>query len=185
MRRDHRRPYQHAGLVLFAVLLLLVLASLAALLGADVWATAVKREREAQLLFVGEQYRRAIESYWRASPGDVKTLPTSFDVLLEDDRFPMPVRHLRRLYPDPFDARSDWGLVKAGNGILGVYSKSEASPLKHSGFPPHLLGFEGASTYKQWRFVVQLPRQPGMPGPRKPITGPGQAPDLLTGKVAP
>jgi type II secretory pathway pseudopilin PulG len=176
---------RHAGLVLFAVLLLLALAGLAALVGAEVWATAMKREREAQLLFVGEQYRRAIESYWRASPGPVKTLPTSFDVLLEDDRFPMPVRHLRRVYPDPIDARSGWGLVKAGNGILGVYSRSEATPLKRSGFLPHLLSFEGASTYQQWRFVFQIPRQPGVPGPRRPTTGPGQAPDALTGKVAP
>jgi type II secretory pathway pseudopilin PulG len=170
--------------VLYAVLLLLVLASLGALVGAEVWATAVKREREAQLLFVGEQYRRAIESYWRASPADAKALPTSFDVLLQDDRFPMPVRHLRRLYPDPIDAKAGWGLVRAGNGILGVYSRSEDVPIKRSGFPPHLLSFEGAATYKQWRFVFQLPR-PGAPGPRKPSTGSGQAPDSLTGKVAP
>lgn len=184
MHPERRSARRHSGLVLFAVLLLLVLASLGALVGAEVWATAVKREREAELLFVGEQYRRAIESYWRASPGDVKTLPTSLDVLLKDDRFPMPVRHLRRLYPDPIDAGSGWGLVKAGNGILGVYSKSEQGPLKRSGFPPHLIGFDSAPTYRQWRFVFQLPR-PGAPGPRKPITGPGQAPDSLTGKVAP
>jgi type II secretory pathway pseudopilin PulG len=175
---------RESGLVLFAVLLLLVLASLGAMVGAEVWATAVKREREAQLLFVGEQYRRAIESYWRASPGDVKTLPPSLDVLLEDDRFPMPVRHLRRLYPDPLDVKSGWGLVKFGNSILGVYSRSEAIPLKQSGFPPHLLGFEGASTYKQWRFVFQLPRA-GAPGSRKAATGAGQEPDSLTRKVAP
>jgi type II secretory pathway pseudopilin PulG len=177
-RRDH-------GLVLFAVLLLLVLAGLLALLGAEVWATAMKREREAQLLFVGEQYRRAIESYWRASPGPVKTLPTSLEVLIEDDRFPTPVRHLRRLYADPIDNRAGWGLVKAGNGILGVHSHSEAIPLKRSGFPPHMLTFEGASTYRQWRFVVQLPRQPGMPGPRRPTAGPGQTPASTTGKVTP
>ena len=185
MRPDRRLLPRDTGLVLFGVLLLLALASLTALVGAEVWATAVKREREAQLLFAGEQYRRAIESYWRASPVEAKALPTSFDVLLQDDRFPMPVRHLRRLYPDPIDAKSGWGLVKAGNGILGVYSRSEEIPLKHSGFPPHLVAFEGASSYKQWRFVFQLPRQPGAPGPRTPITGPGQAPDSLTGKVAP
>ena len=184
MRPERRPRRRDSGLVLYAVLLLLVLASLGALVGAEVWATAVKREREAQLLFVGEQYRRAIESYWRASPTDAKALPTSFDVLLQDDRFPMPVRHLRRLYPDPIDAKAGWGVVKAGNGILGVYSRSEDIPLKRSGFPSNLLSFEGAATYKQWRFVFQLPR-PGATGVRKPTTGPGQAPDSLNGKVAP
>jgi type II secretory pathway pseudopilin PulG len=180
-----RSPHDACGLVLFGVLLLLVLASLTAMVGAELWATALKREREAQLLFVGEQYRRAIESYWRSSPGPVKTLPVSLDVLLEDDRFPMPVRHLRRLYPDPIDGTTGWGLVKAGNGILGVHSLSEAIPLKHSGFSPHLLGFEGAPTYRHWRFVVQLPRQPGTPGPRPPATGGAQAPAPHTGKGLP
>jgi type II secretory pathway pseudopilin PulG len=185
VRLSHRLSRRKSGLVLFAVLLLLVLAGLAALVGAEVWATALKREREAQLLFVGEQYRRAIESYWRASPGPVKTLPTSLDVLLEDDRFPMPVRHLRRLYPDPVVGEADWKLVKAGNGILGVYSQSETIPLKRSGFPPHLLGFEDAPSYRQWRFVVQFPRQPGAPGPRKTTTGSLQMPASLPGKVGP
>jgi len=184
VRPSRRCPRRASGLVLFAVLLMLVLAGLAALVGAEVWATAVKREREAQLLFVGEQYRRAIESYWRASPEPTKTLPVSFEVLLEDDRFPMPVRHLRRLYPDPIEPRSDWGLVKVGNGILGVYSRSEATPLKRSGFPAQFIQFEGAAAYKQWRFVVQLPR-PGVPGPRKPATGAGQTPESLTGKAIP
>lgn len=183
--RPSRFPHRASGLVLFAVLLLLVLAGFAALVGAEVWATAVKREREAQLLFVGEQYRRAVESYWQASPGPTKTLPTSLEVLLEDDRFPTPVRHLRRLYPDPIEPGSGWGLVRAGNGILGVYSRSETTPLKRSGFPAHLVKFERAATYKEWRFVFQLPRQPGVPGPRKPTTGAGQAPSSLTGEVAP
>ena len=79
MRPDRHLLRRDAGLVLFAVLLLLVLASLGALVGAEMWATAVKREREAQLLFVGEQYRRAIESYWRASPAEARALPSSLD----------------------------------------------------------------------------------------------------------
>lgn len=162
MRRDARRV---RGLVLLAVLMLLVLAGLAALVGAEVWATALQREREAELLFAGEQYRRAIESYWRASPAPVKTLPTSLAQLLEDDRFPTPVRHLRRLYADPITGATDWGLVKIGNGIAGVHSSSHAAPLKQSGFPPQYVEFERAGRYDQWRFVFKLPRQPG-PAPR-------------------
>lgn len=185
MRRDAAKLRAEIGLVLFTVLLLLVLAGLAALIGGDLWATAVKREREAQLLFAGEQYRRAIESYWRAGPADRRALPASLDVLLEDDRFPMPVRHLRRMYPDPTDESAAWVLVKAGDRIVGVHSRSESVPLKRSGFPAQFLSFEGASTYKQWRFVFQLPRQPGAPGPRRPRTDTGAEAESFLGKGGP
>jgi type II secretory pathway pseudopilin PulG len=161
-----------AGLVLLGVLLLLLLASLAALAGAEVWATAMKREREAQLLFAGDQYRRAIESYWRASRGPVKTLPRSLADLLEDDRFPMPVRHLRQLYRDPIDPQADWGLVRIGNGIAGVYSTSPAPPLKRGGFAPAYAHFEGAESYSQWRFVFQIPRRSVAPAAPRPQPGP-------------
>ena len=110
MRRSRYRRRHCAGLVLLAVLLLLALVGLAALVGAEVWATSVQREKEEQLLYVGEQYRRAIDSYWRATPGRVKSLPGSLAVLLEDDRFPMPVRHLRRLYRDPSTSRQTGAL---------------------------------------------------------------------------
>jgi type II secretory pathway pseudopilin PulG len=173
MRRS--APIRGIGLVLIGVLLLLVLAGLAALVGAEVWATALKREREEQLLFVGEQYRRAIESYWRASPGPVKTLPSRFDDLLLDDRFPMPVRHLRRLYRDPLDERADWGVVKIGSGIAGVYSTSTEAPLKRSGFPERYVHFEGADGYNHWRFVFHVPRSPGAPAqPRPPADRAGR-----------
>jgi type II secretory pathway pseudopilin PulG len=167
--RDLRR--RSSGLVLLGVLLLLALAALAALVGAEVWATAVQREREEQLLFVGEEYRRAIESYWRATPGRVKTLPGSLAVLLEDDRFPMPVRHLRRLYRDPFDEQADWGLVQIDSGIAGVYSTSTAIPLKRRGFPGRLAQFEDAKDYKQWRFVFQVPGRSGRPAASRSLEG--------------
>lgn len=156
LRSAHRR--RAFGLVLLGVLLMLALTGLAALLGAEVWATAVKREKEEELLFVGDQYRRAIESYVRAAPGPVKRLPNSVEELLEDDRFPMPVRHLRRPFRDPIEPNGQWGLVKLGNGIAGVYSTSEAAPLKRSGFPERYAHFESASEYRHWRFVVQVPR---------------------------
>jgi type II secretory pathway pseudopilin PulG len=166
---------RHGGLVLLGVLLLLVLTGLAALVGAEVWATAVQREREEQLLFVGDQYRRAIESYWVASPGPVKTLPKTLDDLLKDDRFPMPVRHLRRLYRDPLDAQAPWGIVKIGAGIAGVFSTSEAVPLKRSGFPDIYVNFEGAKGYNHWRFVFQTSRRAGAPAaPPPPVKETGR-----------
>jgi type II secretory pathway pseudopilin PulG len=165
-RPDGLPPRPSRGLVLLGVLLLLALAALVALIGAEVWATAVKREREEQLLFVGDQYRRAIESYWRASPGPAKAYPRSLDDLLDDRRFPMPVRHLRRAYRDPNDEQAQWGLVRISNGIAGIYSTSDAAPLKKKGFPTRYREFERASAYRDWRFVAELPNS--APPPRQP-----------------
>lgn len=145
------------GLVLLGLLLTLALAALAAALAAEVWATTRQREREAELLFVGDQYRRALESYWRASPGPVKTLPTSIDALLADDRFPIPVRHLRKRYADPLTG-GDMKLIRQGAAITGVHSTAKSAPLKSAGFPARYRHFAGSTSYEQWRFIFQPPR---------------------------
>ena len=62
---------------------------------------ATQREKEAELLFRGEQYREAIASYYKKE----QRYPQSLEELLEDKRYPMPVRHLRRLYRDPSPGR--------------------------------------------------------------------------------
>jgi len=157
------------GLVLLALLLFLALASLATALAAQVWATVRQRERETELLFVGEQYRRAIESYWRATPGRLKTLPVSLESLLADDRFPTPVRHLRRLYADPITGEA-LILLRQGGGISGVQSPSKNAPLKTANFPLRYQQFEGAPSYEQWQFVFVPPRGGQRAVPPKPTS---------------
>ena len=141
------------GLILLALLLMLVLAGLGSLVAAEVWATTMQREREAQLLFVGDEYRRAITSYYQMTPSPVKVFPRTLNDLIEDDRFPTRVQHLRRLYPDPITG-GDWELVKLGEGIVGVHSSSEAETLKKAGFPRQYREFEVAKTYDKWLFVA-------------------------------
>lgn len=169
MRAD-RRPPRHAegGLVLLALLLFIALATLATGLAAEVWATTRQRDREAELLFAGDQYRRAIESYWRATPGGAKVLPGSLEVLLNDDRFPVPVQHLRQLYPDPVTGEP-FVVLRQGNAVVGVRSGSKAAPLKSAGFPSRYRQFEGAAAYEQWQFVFSPPR--GAPGVLPPRGG--------------
>lgn len=141
----------------FTLLLLLFLiagfgVALAAL--GTLWHTHVQREKESELLFVGDQYRRAIESYYRQTPGTVKKYPPDFAALLQDPRFPLPVRHLRRLYRDPVSGSEEWGVLKAADGgILGVHSLSQAEPRKKAGFPARYSSFEGKRTYSEWQFL--------------------------------
>ena len=63
-----------------------------------VWQTDVQREREKELLFIGEQYAMAIGSYYESTPSGLKQYPASLEDLLRS--FPVVRRHLRKLYLD-------------------------------------------------------------------------------------
>jgi len=135
----------------------------------EVWETVAKREKEADLLFIGNQYRRAIARYYESTPGGVKRYPPSLDELLKDARQPSTQRHLRRLYPDPFGGK-EWGTVKAPDGgIAGVHSLSDDKPLKSGNFKLRDAGFESAQKYSDWKFVYS----PGSAAPAKPKPGAG------------
>ena len=118
------RGFTYIGLLIAVVLLGIGLA-----LVGEVWNTAVKRDRERELLFVGDQFRQAIGRYYESSPG-VKQYPRKLEDLLEDKRFPVMKRYLRRIYLDPMTGKADWGLVMQGDQILGVYSPSKDTPIK-------------------------------------------------------
>src|SRR5258708_16944063 len=113
-----KRP---SGLVLLALLIMLILVGVGALGAAEVWSTTLKRERETELLFIGDQYRRAIQDYWKMSPGR-RAYPPSIDVLLTDNRFPNPVHHLRRVYRDPMTETSEFEPIMQDNALIGVHS---------------------------------------------------------------
>jgi type II secretory pathway pseudopilin PulG len=142
-------------LVLLALLFALALGSIVMMAAMDVWSTARQRVREQELLFVGDQYRLAIQRYFfGAPPGSPRVLPSRFEDLLEDDRYPMPVRHLRRLYPDPITGSAEWGVVRFGARISGVYSLSEKTPIKQAEFAPIYQQFNGKKSYREWVFAV-------------------------------
>src|ERR1700738_1878116 len=122
-----------SGIVLLALLLTLVLMSLVLLGVAELWSTARQREKEADLLFIGEQYRRAIERYYHAVPGAGNVLPPSIDDLLNDYRFPVPLHHLRRAYADPMTG-DPFELLRNGDRIYGIVSTSTHATQKRSGF---------------------------------------------------
>jgi type II secretory pathway pseudopilin PulG len=154
-----KQPYSYgldnnSGFVLMGLLVVLALAGLALMTAVDVWTMHLQREREKQLLFAGNAYRRAIQSYYFGAPnGQPRTLPASLTALLEDDRYPVVVRHLRRLYPDPITGSADWGEFRVAGRIAGVYSQSDALPIKQSGFGPDDQGFNDKAHYLDWIFA--------------------------------
>ena len=119
------------------------------------WHSAVQREKERDLLFAGDQYSQAIESFWSVPlpVGTPRRLPKNFAELLADPRFPDTVRHLRRVYRDPMTGSDEWGLLKGPDGgIAGVYSLSGGAPFKRANFPSAYAAFAEAQSYRDWVF---------------------------------
>jgi len=152
--RGQRLSKRQTGFTLLGLLFLVAVLGLGLAALGSVWSTLNQREKEAELLFIGDQYRRALISYYRLGPGLDKHYPKKLADLLRDPRFPNTVRHLRRFWPDPISG-GDWALLRdEEGGIKGVHSTSTATPRKTAGFSRENAAFEGASQYADWAFVA-------------------------------
>jgi type II secretory pathway pseudopilin PulG len=137
--------FTFVGLMVVVAVLGLTLAAVGV-----VWSTEVRREKEAQLLWVGDQYRQAIMRY-RAGNG---RFPLALEDLLDDKAGANPRHFIRQVYPDPLTGQADWQLVQGPDGgILGVASSSQDVPIKVANFPAQYQEFEKAKTYGDWQFV--------------------------------
>jgi len=142
------RGFTYLGMLLIVAMMSFSLAAFG-----ELYSHAAQREKERELLFVGNQFREAIASYYNKSPG-AKVYPKKLEDLLEDTRFPMPLRHLRRVYRDPMTGNADWALVEApGGGFMGVHSLSEETPIKSADFSAKDAAFEDAENYTKWMFT--------------------------------
>ena len=150
------KPGQQGFTYLF-VLMLIALIGMGLAAARSLWHTDAQRAREVELLFVGDQYRQAIRSYYEFDQAQPR-LPQSIDELLEDRRRPEIVRHLRRAYRDPFTGGA-FMLIRDPDtqGILGVASQSTATPFKTAGFPSENASFADTASYAEWRFVFKPP----------------------------
>jgi len=149
------RGGRQGGFTLLGLLFLVAGLGVAMAAFGTVWHTAAQREKERDLLFIGGQYRQAIESFWNMPlpVGTPRRLPKNFGELLLDPRFPNTVRHLRRVYRDPMTGGDEWGVLKGpDDGIAGVASLSDGTPFKRANFPTVHAGFEAAQSYRDWVF---------------------------------
>ena len=98
----------------------------------ETWETSARREKEAELLFIGNQYRRAIGLYYEATPGQPKRYPRTLEELLKDPRQPTTQRYLRKLYPDPLtESNTTWQVVQPEDTQKsGVYDVRSGAPGK-------------------------------------------------------
>lgn len=143
-----------AGFTYLGLLIAVAVMGVALAAVGEVWHVAMKREKEQELLFVGNQFRQAITSYYEHRPSSGKRYPMTLADLLQDPRTVGVRRHLRRIYADPVGGGTEWGLIKGPDGeIFGVYSLSGEEPRKKSNFEPVNRSFEGKTKYSDWVFM--------------------------------
>ncbi len=182
-RQGGERGYAMAALlVTLAVMSVLMTAAL------PTWRHESQREKEAELVFRGEQYARAV-ALFRSKNQNV--FPPSVDVLVQG-------KFLRKKYLDPI-TNKEFDLIGAGTqtpttpgattppagtrgatppaasppssfgagsttisgGIMGVHSKSQETSIRI---------YKGQSRYDQWNFVFTAMNRPGGndPGAQNP-----------------
>ena len=108
---DERGYLMVALLVAMSVMAILMSAALPA------WRTLAQREKEAELIFRGEQYARAIGLFQRRY---ANASPPNLDVLINE-------RFLRKKYKDPI-TNEDFQLVSVGAALPGMPGMPGAGP---------------------------------------------------------
>ncbi len=171
-----------SGFTYIALLAAIVIIGISLGAATKYWSNISLREKEEELLFRGDQYRKAIESYTSAVPGR-KEFPQSIDDLLRDNRTGTMRRHLRQKFKDPVSGE-DFVEIRdqVTRRVIGVNSPSDREPLKQANFPDACRDFEGKKKYSEWRFVyTPLPGQPGLPVqplPGQPLSGQPSLPQV-------
>jgi type II secretory pathway pseudopilin PulG len=146
------------GFAWVVVLMALALASAAWAVVAQRWSDKMSREKERQLLRVGDAYAQALAAYRASSPGSDKRYPDALEQLVLDTRFVGTRRHLRQLYPDPMTGQPDWVLLRDARGdISGLRSRSERQPWVRVPQRLESTDLPAAERYTDWVFTPRLP----------------------------
>ena len=157
---------RQAGAAYLMLMLAVVVMGIGLVALSEVWHTTLKRDKEQELLFYGDQFRQAIALYYSNTPGRAQRYPSKLEDLLKDPRFPGTKRYLRKLFIDPMTGDNNWGLVRdAAGGIIGAHSMSNEETIKKSNFKLADRFFQGKRLYSDWVFVYQG-RQGILPTPR-------------------
>lgn len=105
------------GYAMVALLILMAVMAVAMTVALPAWSTLSRREREAELVFRGEQYARAIMLFQRKYAG---AYPPTVDVLVTE-------RFLRKKYKDPI-TDDDFKTIAVGEAVSVPQTVNPLSP---------------------------------------------------------
>ena len=150
-----RSQQRQTGMIYVALLLAVALIGGLSAISLKVAQTLQQRSAEAELLAIGLEFRNALQSYAEATPNGLPNTPASLAELLRDPRSPGVIRHLRRLYHDPFTGKAEWGIVRGPDQrIIGIHSLSNSPTLKRENFPSELASLSGSLRHADWIFTI-------------------------------
>ncbi len=89
-------------MLLFAITVM----AIGLMVAVPVWQTQIQREKEAELIFRGNQYVEAVRVFQLKKPG---TFPKSLDELVKE-------KCIRRLYKDPMSSDGTWNIILLAGG---------------------------------------------------------------------
>ena len=157
------------GFAMAALLVVLAIMGLMLSMALPVWHHAAQREREAELIFRGEQYARAIMLYQRRTPG---AYPPDVETLLEG-------RFLRRAYRDPMTADGEFRFV------LQSELAAAGGPGGGGGASSGAAGEEEAGSPSRQRQRGEAGERPGFMQGVRPFGGRGEnEPGGVDGNIA-
>ena len=168
-RRRRLAQRNESGFVL--LLIFAMAASIGVLLYKEVPRVMFEAQRNKEELLIerGEQYKRAIQIYYRKN----KKLPQR----VEDLERGTETRYLRQRYKDPFTGKDDWKFIETdGVNLKNSLVKKPAAQLGGSGRPgdPQQQP-QGQQQQPSAGFTTfGVPAQPGLPGQPQPPCLAGQ-----------
>ncbi len=109
-----------------ALLVGIAILSIFASVAVPLWRTMIKREKEQELIFRGQQYARAISLYQRRFPG---ALPPNLDVLVEG-------RFLRKKFKDPMSKDGEFQMLFQSGGPWAGVQRGQAGAVPGRGSQP-------------------------------------------------
>jgi type II secretory pathway pseudopilin PulG len=198
------------GYAMAALLIALAVMAIVMSVAMPVWRHEAQREKEAELIFRGEQYARAIALFRFKNAQNPTLLPPSIDVLV-DGRF------LRKKYKDPMTKDGEFVPVQFGQQTPGAPGRQGQGqpgqpPAGRGAFPPpqpplqpqqpggqtmaiggiagvrsksqetSIRSYRGQTRYDQWLFLATNTPRPGgaMPATNTP-DGRGNNPPTFPG----
>lgn len=145
------------GYALLAVMIAVGVVSAASMTVVTRWSDELRREREQELLRIGDEIAGAIARYHRAPAGMGMRYPPGLEDLLSDRRSFGVQRYLRRIEPDPM-TKGAWGVLRAPDGgVMGVYSTSTDVPMRQVPVALRHTQLQAARRYSDWKFVAVVP----------------------------
>lgn len=166
-----RRTAGERGVLLVALLMAMTVMMILLTATAQGWTAIMKREREEELLFRGNQYIIAIRAYQAEHGGQ---FPTDLEDLMKEG--PRRHRYIRQMFKDPFSEDGEWNLLFLGPDGRSAWNpharpRTEGTPGQSMGGVPAGRGF-GSPRGGFPNAPGGVPGRPGYPG--QPGGYPGQ-----------